>query len=282
VTWLPEAGVTVRRGGVLLRADEQPIVLLYGTLPMYRSLAEGAQGTDVRQLEVNLSALGYSGFTVDDKLSPSTTAAIKRWQKDLKITQTGTVDRSQVIYAPDAVRIAQQLVRVGASATGDVLAYTGSIKLVTVAAEAGGVAWAVKGTKVTVVLPGGASTTGEVTAVATATVQAAAGGQGTSGGESPGTGGSTVRVTVAIADQRALGGVAEAPVDVRYVAQERKDVLTVPVDALLALGEGGYGVEIAIDATARIVRVDVGLFAGGRVEIRGEGVTEGISVGVAE
>jgi hypothetical protein len=30
------------------------------------------------------------------------------------------------------------------------------------------------------------------------------------------------------------------------------------------------------------VRVEVGLFAGGRVEVSGDGVTEGLPVGVAE
>jgi hypothetical protein len=281
VTWLAEVGVTVRRGGVLLRSDEQPIVLLYGTLPMYRTLAEGMQGGDVRQFEQNLSALGYTGFTVDDTFSASTTTAVKRWQKDLAIATTGTVDRSQVIYAPEAVRIAQQLVRVGASATGDVLAFTGNTKLVTVAADPGSVSWAVKDAKVTVTLPDGTSTGGAVTAVATATVQAAAG-HATSDGASPGTGGSTVQVTIAIADQKALGGLAEAPVDVRYVAHERKDVLTVPVDALLALREGGYGLEVVDGASTRIVRVDAGLFAGGRVEVSGDAITEGTLVGVAE
>jgi peptidoglycan hydrolase-like protein with peptidoglycan-binding domain len=281
VTWLAEVGVTVRRGGVLLRADEQPIVLLYGTLPMYRTLAEGLQGGDVRQFEQNLAALGYAGFTVDDTFSASTTAAVKRWQKDLAVAVTGTVDRAQVIYAPDAVRIARRLVRVGASATGDVLAFTGNTKLVTVPADPGRVGWAVKDVKVTVTLPDGASTGGVVTGVATATVQAATG-QGASDGANPGTGGATIQVTVAIADQKALGGLAEAPVDVRYVAHERKDVLTVPVDALLALREGGYGLEVVDGAGSRVVRVEAGLFAGGRVEVSGDGVTEGLPVGVAE
>jgi hypothetical protein len=112
-------------------------------------------------------------------------------------------------------------------------------------------------------------------------VQAATG-QGASDGANPGTGGATIQVTVAIADQKALGGLAEAPVDVRYVAHERKDVLTVPVDALLALREGGYGLEVVDGAGSRVVRVEAGLFAGGRVEVSGDGVTEGLPVGVAE
>jgi multidrug efflux pump subunit AcrA (membrane-fusion protein) len=100
--------------------------------------------------------------------------------------------------------------------------------------------------------------------------------------DSPGTGAAAVEVTVEVADQKALGSLATAPVDVRYVAQERKAVLTVPVDALLALAEGGYGVEVTEPAGTRIVPVQVGLFAGGRVEVTGGGLAEGARVGVPE
>jgi multidrug efflux system membrane fusion protein len=64
------------------------------------------------------------------------------------------------------------------------------------------------------------------------------------------------------------------------VAGEREDVLTVPVAALLALREGGYGVEVVEGTSTRIVAVDTGLFAGGRVEVTGEGLTEGMTVGM--
>ena len=186
-----------------------------------------------------------------------------------------------MIYAPDAVRIAQRLVRVGASATGDVLSYTGNTKMVTVKASAAKTAWAARGTKLTVGLPDGKSVSGEVTGVATE-AQPASGGEAAEDSANPGTGGATVTVTIAVADQKALGTFSSAPVDVRYVEQERKDVLTVPVNALLALAEGSYGLEVVGDGVPRIVAVEVGLFADGRVEVRGEGLTEGLTVGIPE
>ncbi|SCG57764.1 Putative peptidoglycan binding domain-containing protein [Micromonospora echinaurantiaca] len=283
VTWLPEVGATVRRGGVLLRADERPVVLLYGFLPMYRPLAEGTEGSDVRQFERNLAALGYGGFTVDEEFSAATTAAVKRWQKDLELPETGEVERDRVIYAPKAVRIAQHLVRLGASATGDVLTYTGSTRMVTVSAGAGEAGWAAKGTKVTVTLPTGGSVAGKVSAVGAPAPGALAGGeQQPANPERPGTGAATVEVIIAIADQKALGALGATPVDVRYVAEERRDVLTVPVEALLALAEGGYGVEVTGPAGTRIVAVKAGLFADGRVEVSGETLTEGVMVGVPQ
>ena len=71
-------------------------------------------------------------------------------------------------------------------------------------------------------------------------------------------------------------------VTVRYVARQRPDVLTVPVNALLALSEGGYGLEVVSDSTATVVAVEVGMFADGRVEVAGPGLAEGTTVGVPE
>jgi hypothetical protein len=59
-------------------------------------------------------------------------------------------------------------------------------------------------------------------------------------------------------------------------------VLTVPVTALLALSGGGYGLEVISGGTASYVQVDTGLFAGGRVEVTGEGIDEGTVVGMPE
>jgi hypothetical protein len=52
------------------------------------------------------------------------------------------------------------------------------------------------------------------------------------------------------------------------------------VAALLALAEGGYGVEIVSGSTSRIVAVETGLFADGRVEVAGADLTEGMTVGM--
>jgi multidrug efflux pump subunit AcrA (membrane-fusion protein) len=98
------------------------------------------------------------------------------------------------------------------------------------------------------------------------------------------TGEATVEVVVALdteAAAAATGAIDEAPVTVLFTAQERKGVLAVPVAALLALAEGGYGVQVVgSDGTTKIVAVEVGLFADGQVEISGAGIAEGTKVGV--
>ena len=90
----------------------------------------------------------------------------------------------------------------------------------------------------------------------------------------------TVTVTLAIADQKSLGTLDGTPVDVDFTAEQHKGVLTVPVAALLALAEGGFGVQV-VDATgSRIVTVETGMFAGGRVEVRSPDLKPGMSVGL--
>jgi hypothetical protein len=69
-------------------------------------------------------------------------------------------------------------------------------------------------------------------------------------------------------------------VHVALVSAHVDNVLTVPVAALVALAEGGYGVQVVDGSTTRYVAVRTGMFANGRVEIAGEGITAGTLVGV--
>ncbi|MCA2215339.1 efflux RND transporter periplasmic adaptor subunit [Jidongwangia harbinensis] len=61
VTWLPKPGASVKRGKQLYRVDDQPVVLFYGALPLYRALGKrNTVGRDVRVVARNLDALGYA------------------------------------------------------------------------------------------------------------------------------------------------------------------------------------------------------------------------------
>jgi len=264
VTWLAAPGSMVGRGKALLRVDDQPVVLLFGRLPMYRALQAGLTGADVVQFETNLKALGYSGFTVDTEFSAATTTAVKRWQADLGLPETGVVAAGQVIYTPGPVRVAQQLVRLGAASPADVVSATGTTKVVSVTAPTADAGWAARGAKVTIGLPDGTTVDGVVDSVADAA-------------QTEGQAGPRVQILIGMAEQKALD---RGTVTVRHAARERKDVLTVPIAALLALAEGGYGLEVTDGGKSTVVAVQVGLFAGGRVEISGSGVAEGMTVRV--
>jgi hypothetical protein len=71
----------------------------------------------------------------------------------------------------------------------------------------------------------------------------------------------------------------EAPVDVDVETARAEGVLAVPVQALLALAEGGYALEV-VDGPGEthLVGVETGSFADGYVEVAGDGVTEGLEV----
>jgi membrane fusion protein, multidrug efflux system len=289
LTWIAPAGSTVKRGEPLFRVDERPVVALYGSLPLYRALRVGSEGRDVRELERNLVALGYSGFTVDGTYTAGTAAAIRNWQARLGLPETGSVELGQVVFTPGPARIAGHTARVGdivggesGEGGGSVLGYTGTSRQVTVELEVADQAIAVEGRTVRVTVPGRGTVNGKISQVGTVvTAQSATPDEGTaSEGASSSASDARIEVTVTIADQTALGALDAAPVDVDFVSSEREDVLAVPVVALLALSKGGFGVQVVDGATTRIVPVETGTFAAGEVEVTGKDIAEGVRVGV--
>ncbi|GAA4679402.1 peptidoglycan-binding protein [Phytohabitans rumicis] len=270
LTWLPAEGAVVSRGKPLYEVDGDPVVLLYGGTPLYRTLSSGVEGADVKLFEQNLSALGYDGFTVDDEYTSSTADAVEQWQEDLGLSETGTVGVGQAVVASGKLRVADLQLSIGDPANGPVFTYTGTTRIVSVDLEVDKQQLVKKGIAASVELPDGKRVQGKVSSVGTVAVKSSSGNEETT----------TVDVTVTLADQKALGTLDEAPVDVVLTAEQRKDVLTVPLNALVALAEGGYGLQVVEGATTRYVAVDTGMFAGGKVEVSGDGLAEGMVVGV--
>jgi peptidoglycan hydrolase-like protein with peptidoglycan-binding domain len=272
LTALPATGTVLTRGKAIYRVDDTPVVLLYGSLPAYRVLKTGEEGADVRQLEQNLYALGYRGFTVDDTYSAATADAVRDWQEDLGLTGTGTVEPGRIRYAPGPVRVNGSTAAVGDTLQpgGELMEITGTAQLVTVEMSVDDQRLAKTGGTVRITLPNGSEATGRIVKTETVIVPAQ--------GQEPAS--TKLVVTISVADQKALAGVQQASVRVSFTASERPDVLTVPVAALLALAEGGYGVQVVEGSSTRIVAVETGLFAGGRVEVTGSGLKEGMKVGM--
>ncbi|MEV0146839.1 MULTISPECIES: peptidoglycan-binding protein [unclassified Nonomuraea] len=273
VTWVAAEGAVVRRGHALLSADREPVVLMYGKLPLYRELRQGvSDGPDVEQLERNLKALGHGDYlTVDEHFSYATYLAVKEWQDDRGLPETGRVDASQVVFLPSVVRVTDAAVEVGDRLTPGrrTLTVSGVRRLVHVDLDADDQALARKGAKVTVELPGGERVSGKITSVGTV---AETSGQGQDQNV-------TVDVDITLA-KTPRTRLDQAPVEVEMESERREGVLSVPVEALLALREGGFGVEVVEGGATRIVGVRTGAFGGGRVEVEGAGLAEGMKVGV--
>ncbi len=270
VTWLPAEGATVTRGTALFHLDNRPAVLLYGSLPAYRALATGGKGADVTQLEQNLWALGYRGFTVDDAYTSSTAAAVRDWQGHLGLAKTGAVDPGQVVYAAGEVRVDSLSTQVGTvvGPGAAVEQVTGLSPLATVGLDLSLARIAKQGAAVRVTMPGGTVVPGEISKVVTVVSPAEDGD------------GYTTRIQVTIRFTEAVESTGAGAVTVGFTAGERPDVLAVPVVALLALAEGGYGVQVVDGTSTRIVAVQTGLFADGKVEITGDGLQAGVKVAV--
>jgi peptidoglycan hydrolase-like protein with peptidoglycan-binding domain len=269
LTWMPTAGTVIRQGDVVAEIDGVATWLLLGDRPAWRRLALGCpDGPDIRQLNDNLAALGYAqrDELPGDRFDWRTRAAVFRWQADEGLRQTGTVELGDVMFLPYGVRIgtveAQRGMRVSA---GQMLASaTRRKQIVTVDLDAAHRSSLPEDAPVIVVLPD--RTRVEATVRSIGRVVSAPEGPD----DTP-----TVKVEVDVA-----GGAGELEAAPVIVVRERvlaRDVLTVPVGALLARAGGGYAVErVTVSGTEQIV-VEPGQFADGLVEIAGD-IAEGDDV----
>ena len=215
-------------------------------------------------------SLGYDRFTVDDEFTRATAAAVKDSQDDLGRSETGTVTTDQIRYAPGPVRVDSHVAESGAMTQpgAAVLKTTGTAVLATVVLDVDDQRLARRGAAVEVTLPDGTTAAGRITGVETVI--------------EPGQGNEQdiTRLEVTVAFAKVPQGFDGAAVSVAFTAARRANVLVVPVSALLALAEGGYGLEVVEAGGSRIVAVRTGLFADGRVEVSGPGLRAGLEVGV--
>jgi hypothetical protein len=274
LTAMASAGSVVKRGGALYRLDGDPIVLMYGSTPAYRALRTGVpDGRDVRQLEQNLAALGFDPGTVDDSFDSATAAAVADWQESAGLERTGIVELGRVVFLPGPRRVGEHKASVGGvlGAGSEVLDTSSTKRVVTVELDASLQSLARDGARVEVTLPDGSPVGGRITAVGRVAREVDSG-SGDPNAEQQ----LVIDVTIELRSKRGIGRLDEAPVGVGLAQETRRDVLAVPVNALVARRGGGYGIELA--ASHRIVPVEAGLFADGDVEISGRGISEGTRV----
>lgn len=264
LTRLPAAGTTFTRGTRLYRVNDQPVVVFFGGTPLFRSLGTtGLTGADVLELRRNLAALGYrSAARRPEVMDESLLSALRRWQRDLGVTSPGTLRPGQVVVVDGPSRVESVVAQPGDPAAGPVLSITATAKVVSVPVETADAGSARAGTSVAVELPDGRSVPGRVTAV----TRTAAPGDG----DAP-----KVTVTVEPRDPKTVATFDAAPVQVRFTTVARRDVLIVPVGALVALREGGYALQ---RPDGVLIPVTVGVIARGMAEVSGSAITEGAKV----
>ncbi|GAA4231050.1 peptidoglycan-binding protein [Actinomadura meridiana] len=270
VTWLPRTGDVIERGERVYGLDGEKVPLVYGDTPFWRTFQQGmTKGKDVLELERNLDKLGYGDdMTVDRSFTWATAEALRDWQDDLGLPETGELDPDAVVVQPGAIRVTKLSVVLGAPAGGSVLTASSIRRVVTVNLPVSRQEVAVRGAKVRVTLPGGKTTTGRITTIGTTATAGTTNAQSQTG---QGTENATIPVTITL-DK--AGGAADfdgAPATVGFTSTEHKNVLAVPINALMASAEGAYSVTV-VDASGTVhsVPVKLGIYDGDRVEVSGD------------
>jgi peptidoglycan hydrolase-like protein with peptidoglycan-binding domain len=281
VTWLPALGAEITRGHPVYRADNRWVPLLYGGMPLWRTLESGRTGADVRELQSNLKALGYR-VTVDGHYGSGTATAVKHWWHDHGRTDgSRSVRPGEVAIAAGPIRVSAVSAHLGLPASGTVLTATSTRRRIVVPLPVDQQSLAVAGAQVSVELPGGVSTTGHITAVGTV-AQGGSTGSSTQGAQvGQAVQSATIQVDITLDQPRVAGRLDAAPVTVGLTSAVRHGVLAVPVSALLAQGADAYAVSVVgPDGTRRRVPTTLGLFANGKVEVSGGGLAAGDRVEV--
>ena len=280
-TVLPAVGAVISQGQTLYSVDGRPVPLLYGAQAAYRVMATGVSGSDVRQLEQDLIALGFaesSNLVADGNFTAADAAAVRRWQAALGVPSTGVVNLGDAVFQSGPVRVTALHVSAGSPVAtgGQIMDVTSATRVVTVPLNPA-LGYQVKqGDPVTVDLPDGHTRVpGTVSNVSTVATQQAGNGQQTPNGAPQ----ATIGVTIRLNDPNGVPNLDQAPVSVDVTTQSARNVLAVPVNALLALAGGGYGIEVVEPSGRhRLIAVQTGIFDSGRVQVTGQGLAEGMTV----
>jgi hypothetical protein len=270
VTWLPRAGQVVRDGRTLYRVDNGvPVVLLYGTVPAWRTLTEGISGQDVAQLNTDLVHLGYitsSDVTAvgRDYFGWETRYGLQQLQSALGATSpSGVLQLGAAVFEPGAIRITATTASLGGPAAGPILTATSATQVVLVKLDTSLESEVKARDKVSVELPDGIRTPGVVTSIGKVATASSSG--------------STVPVTVKLTHPKTAAGLDQAPVTVYVTTSVVRNALVVPVTALQAQSSGGYAVEVISGTSHHLVPVTPGLFdsTDGLVQVSGPGLAAG-------
>lgn len=266
VTKRHEEGTTIESGEPLVWVDLKPVFLVNGETPMYRELqlikdtaGKYQSGDDVTQLQ---SFLLEEGFDDNGRLEPdgvfgvSTKRAVKEWQKENGLTQSGKVDKSQLIFHPEPMRIGSTL-QIGSSFSD--LQVTSGAQRMTADFDKDSLPFVPDGGTVVVETSSGASVTGTVAKTETITKDDGARG---------------VRATIELNGSLPDGTERAKVIAERTVAD---DVLVVPVRAVLALASDGYALEVKTATGTELRQVELGKIVDAMVEVDGD-IDEGDEV----
>ena len=282
LTSIPAVGTELTRGQVAFDINDQPVALMYGDLPAWRSLSTASTpGPDILQLETNLAALGYgAGVTVDDTFTAATAKALKAFQTAIGMSSpSGVLDPSQVVFSQGPIRVDSVLTRGTTVAAGTSVITAALLQkaqdtvtdnaVTTATTPTQSVTFTIPttdqgtfkvGDAVTVVLADESTAAGAVSAISTTPRRNGSGPNATL----------ILDVTVAITTVPPAG-LIEGPANVDVTNSVQKGLTMVPLRALVALEGGGYAVSVVDKAgVSKYVAVETGVFQDGWVQVTGK------------
>jgi hypothetical protein len=274
ITSLPAVGAILHRGQAVYALDGRDVPLFYGTVTPFRALYDGESGPDVRQLQVNLKCFGFgSGLRVGGDFDGTTQNAVREWQRSLGMLANGIVALGDYVVEPTAIEVESVAAARGEAVQSGmkVLEASSTARLVTIALDADEQNQVKVGDAVTVTLPDQSTTPGVVSSVGAIALAPPANSEG--GSSTP-----TITVRVTLTDPSAAGHLDDAPVNVAITNGSVANAFVVPVDALLALANGGYALEVvSASGTHSLEAVTTGLFddADELVQVSGSSVAAG-------
>ncbi|MCU7722266.1 hypothetical protein ODJ79_00905 [Actinoplanes sp. KI2] len=247
-TELPAAGQVVACGHVLYRVGDDPVLLLCGSRPFYRDLAEGDDGWDVAILNRNLGVAG-------DEFTGKTASGLS------ELLDKEELSVGDAVVLPGPVRISGVTAQLGGRAVpGSPLGTAVTTRHeVVVQLNAAQQAQVKVGNRAQVTLPDNRVTGGRVSRIGTVATQGR-------------DGSATVPVYLSLDKPKDAGTLDAAPVRVQITTAGVKNALIVPVTSLIGAGTG-YAIERVTAAGGReTVPVKLGLFddAAGMVQVTGD------------
>jgi multidrug efflux pump subunit AcrA (membrane-fusion protein) len=270
-TWVPAVGTQIDCGETLYKVGEKPVILICGSTPAYRSLAEGDHGKEVQALNTTLVNEGYADKTELDPDShyfgAATAEALEKLQDKRGADVTGRLNLGQAVFLPGPLRISKVTAKNGTSAGSGrpIMEASSNRREVTVKLDASQQSEVKKGDRAQITLPDNRITSGVVRRIGTVATS--------SGKDDSDSGAATLPVYITLEHPKDAGTLDQAPVQVQITTDGVEHALIVPVTALIGQAGGGYAVEVAAGdpGQTRIVPVTLGLFddANGQVQVSG-------------
>lgn len=272
VTAVPPVGSTITQGQVLYRLNNEPVVLLYGSTPVYRSFAPSmSPGPDVVQLEEDLNQLGFGhayGLTADGDFNFADEQAVRAFNAAEGLPAGDMIAQGSVLFEPGPVFVAAVNAGLGQSiaAGGTVVTLDLRVPSVSVQLSSGQAAGIAPGTPASVRLSApSTSLSAKVRYVA----------QGAPG---------NVQIAVAVNNPPANLPLTSQSVFVTFDVQVLRNVYIVPIAALVALLQGGYALQERLSGGRfRYIRVTVGALDNldALAQVGGDGLYAGMPIEAA-